>query len=59
MDEMIVICAWCHAKHKDGEEWKAGLPDSIANLPPGTYEVPISHGICPDCRERLNQGLPA
>ena len=47
--QMIVVCAWSETKEKRiGQLWQ-----ELAINFPLLAEVPISHGICPDCAAEI------
>jgi hypothetical protein len=49
-DELTVHCAWCD-RIKRGEEW---VVEEVRSVWPGKRrQRPATHGICPDCLERL------
>lgn len=47
---MRVICSWCGA-----EKLPSGVWMDLAPVEPDGR--PVSHGICPDCSERMEAGL--
>ncbi len=46
----VVVCAWCHGRSRKVEGgWTYSAPDEV-------LVGPVSHGICPDCLEAVEQG---
>ena len=45
-DRVICVCAWCGLVGAQEGSW---IP--VAHLVPAQLDVPVSHGICPRCRE--------
>jgi hypothetical protein len=43
----VCVCAWC-LRVRRGEGW---LP--VGHFLEGGYELRVTHGLCPDCAERL------
>lgn len=42
--ELIVVCAWCKQRERDGDSWVARRSQ--------LRDDELSHGICPVCLER-------
>ena len=51
METIRTFCAWCSKKEKVNGQWEP-CPREIAKL----WQYNASHGICPDCRDRLANG---
>ena len=50
--DLLPICAWCK-KIKDDKEYWHQLEHYMTNH----MDIFITHGICPDCRKKINQDL--
>ena len=50
--DLLPICAWCK-KIKDDKEYWHQLEDYMTNH----MDIFITHGICPDCRKKINRDL--
>ena len=48
LEGMLPICAWCHRVRNDANYW-----ENIENYISQRSRETFSHGICPDCRGRL------
>jgi hypothetical protein len=49
---MLPICAWCKKIRDDRGYWT-----QIEQYIRAHSEAEFTHGICPECRQKLNQGL--
>ncbi len=48
----VPICAWCHNKIKDNDQW-VGLTDYLCEH----TEAQITHGLCPECLAGMKDAL--
>jgi len=49
---LLPICAWCKKIRDDRGYWT-----QIEQYIRAHSEAEFTHGICPECRQKLNQGL--
>ncbi|MEI8079316.1 MAG: PAS domain-containing protein, partial [bacterium] len=55
MQKVIPVCAWCKKVRDDQEYWQ-----NLESYLKRKFEVDVTHGICPACRDKiLNDGLAA
>jgi hypothetical protein len=48
---LVRVCAWCGRVKTEGETWQSERRHvTVSAAPSGTL---ISHGICPECRDRV------
>ncbi len=48
MQKVIPVCAWCKKIRDDAEYW-----NNLENYLKHNFEVDITHGICPACRDKM------
>jgi hypothetical protein len=51
LESFLVLCAWCH-RVRNGQQW-VPIERFLAD-----HDTTTSHGICPECEDRLDRGEP-
>lgn len=49
---LLPVCAYCHAVRDESQCWRR-----IEEYLTDRLEVTISHGICPECRDKVEQDM--
>jgi hypothetical protein len=51
---LLPICSWCKRIRDDDGQW-----NQLEAFVKDRTEAEFTHGICPECTQRVNQGRPA